>query len=209
MRKSIFIAIAVVLMIAIVAFGQGSAKAMMPFERAMQECDSGDLILFVYGGMSLTRLSRTSRFTHAGIVYVGNDGTKYIVEAHADGDVKDRGGGVHVYELEKRVREYKGTASLAKLKVPLDSYQRARFSRDTFSEYQNIPFFDEYATHYVTNCLLSLGVERKAPGMFCSEFISHVQKRLGIGNARERDECMTPDNLVNPNFYDDAVCFHA
>jgi len=207
MHWALFAVIAVVAVVAAVLTKPTRTKTMT-FDRAMRESDTGDLILFVYDGLSLSRLARVSRFTHVGIVLVGNDGVKYIVEAHAKGDIEGRDGGVHVYDLAERVRNYKGTASLAKLKVPLGAEQRARFARDTFVRYQHIPFFDQYAAHYVRNCLLSLGVERSSPGMFCSEFVGHVQKRLGIRDARKRDDCLTPDDLADPDFYGDAVLFH-
>lgn len=211
MRKVRYWAFAVV--VAIVAAAVLFTKTIprtktMTFEKAMQESDSGDLIFFVYDGLSLSRLSGVSRFTHVGIVLVGNDGIKYIVEAHAKGDVKGRGGGVQVYNLEERVRNYKGTASLAKLRDPLSTHQRVRFARDTFVRYRHIPFYEQYGMHYVRNCILSLGIQRSSPGMFCSEFIGHVQKRLGIRDVRERDDCLTPDDLADPDLYEDPVLFH-
>ena len=209
MRKAHW-AFAVVAALAVVAavLTTATPAKTMTFEKAMRKSDSGDLVLFVYDGLSLSRLTGVSRFTHVGIVLAGDDGVKYIVEAHAKGDVEGRGGGVQVYDLAERVRNYKGTASLAKLRVPLADRQRARFARDTFVRYRHIPFFDQYAAHYVRNCLLSLDIDRSSPGMFCSEFIGHVQKRLGIRNPRERDECLTPDDLVDPKMYEDPVLFH-
>lgn len=197
MRFGMFM-IAIIALI-LVTLTCGKSMRRVSFENALRDCDSGDLVLFRHREFSVTRA--ISHFTHVGIVHV-KDGAKYIVETHARGDVKGQDAGVHIYDLAKRIREYQGTVALARLKTPLSASQRARFN---VQKYLDIPFYQGYAAHFVTHCLvLPSRPSRSAktsPGMFCSEFIGRVQKDIGIRAGHARDDCMTPDNLADQESY--------
>ena len=171
-------------------------RRCMPFARAVRQCDTGDLVLFRHRDFSITQA--VSHYTHAGLVLVGSDGAKYIVESHARGDVDKTSAGVNVYDLAWRIRTYKGTVALARLRRPLDSRQRDRFARN-LDRYRRIPFYPNPGLHYIQNCIMSLNVQRP-PGMFCSEFIGHVQQKIGLRSRRVRTDCLTPSDLANQKY---------
>jgi hypothetical protein len=191
-----WVLVAVLVAAVVLVLRRRRTRKRISFGRAMEKCDTGDLVLFRHREFSISRV--VSHFTHAGIVIVGDDGVKYILESHARGDVGNNTG-VNVYDLAWRIRTYEGTTALARLRAPLAPHQRARLARGARGPYRRIPFFKKYADHYARNCLLALNIPR-APGMFCSEFVGHVQQKLGLRSRQLRTDCLTPDDLATAQY---------
>lgn len=163
---------------------------------------TGDLVLFRWHTVDILH-DILSPFTHVGMVISLNN-KKYILETHLKGDTKHMGhetGGVHLYELQKRIDMYEGDNFILKIKDNLINDDNFQTLYNNFSLYSKIPFHDNYTGHFKNYCLPKMACDKcfayyKRKGMFCSEFIGFLLQELKILDKKHPIDCLTPSSFL-------------
>lgn len=172
---------------------------IVPLERVLVECQTGDLIAFRHHTIGLTH-QFVSQMTHVGIVLRhGPSQTPYIAGTHAAGDVQYLGnpkGGVNMYDLKKRVVGYEGEVYWSKARQP----PGVRTLLKSLQQHANVPFDDQYKIRYAMRRFLNAPEDDVNPAMSCSTFVAAVYDRAGMPVVTP-DACATPDNLVSASVY--------
>lgn len=161
--------------------------------------DTGDLIFFRWKEVSPYH-EILSSFTHIGVVIVDN-GEKYIVETHLEGDTSNIGvfsGGIHIYPLILRLKNYDGHLFLSKLNINDKPNINTKLFLKNIEQYKKtIPFHNDYRNYFKKNCIKNrlckncFSIEEKV-GMFCSEFIAFCLKELDIVDKDFEHRCIIP-----------------
>lgn len=171
---------------------------------------TGDLVLFRWHTVDILH-DIISPFTHVGIVIILNN-KKYILETHLKGDTKHMGneaGGVHLYELQKRIDMYDGDNFILKIKDNLINDTNSQTLYNNFSLYSKIPFHDNYTGHYKNYCLPKMACDKcfayyERKGMFCSEFVGFLLQELKILDKKHPIDCLTPSSFLYLNIGNDT-----
>lgn len=167
----------------------------------------GDLILFRWNKVGILH-DILSPFTHVGIVINGE-----ILETHLKGDTESYRGGVHLYNLKERIKNYKGYNFILKKRIPLTKFQTNKIMSN-LEEYKKIPFHDEYEKHFKNVCVpkkickscFKEHIEKQS--MFCSEFVGYILKEIGELPKDFNIQCLTPSSFLNlENIYDKEKLF--
>lgn len=157
--------------------------------------NDGDLILFRWNKVGILH-EIISSFTHVGIVI-----NNHILETHLKGDTESYRGGVHLYDLKDRIKNYRGSNYVLKIKTPLTNIQ-TKYILNNLEEYKKIPFYDKYENHFKEVCIPKMICKNcfkentEKPGMFCSEFVGFILKELGILHKDFNIQCLTPQSFT-------------
>jgi len=166
---------------------------------------TGDLVLFRWHTVDILH-DIISPFTHVGMVISLNN-KKYILETHLKGDTKHMGneaGGVHLYDLQKRIEMYEGDNFILKIKDNLINDTNSQTLYNNFDLYSKIPFYDNYRGHYKNYCLPKMACDKcfayyERKGMFCSEFVGFLLQELKILDKKHPIDCLTPSSFLYLN----------
>jgi len=165
---------------------------------------TGDIVYFRWTFIDVA-LRLFTKFSHAGVVYKDPSTQKlYILELHPEGDGlhEDSESGVHLYDLEERVKEYKGTCYYSQL---LHTTDRGDIIKTKLQDYCNIDFDENFRYNYVKaylNHKLGKQMEPKN-SMYCSEFIGHVLKDIGVLNKSVNTSILSPSSFETLDIYNE------
>lgn len=166
------------------------------------DLQTGDLILFKWHTVDYLH-ELFSSFTHVGMVVIINN-EKYILETHLKGDTIHMGyksGGVHLYNLKRRINMYQGHNYILKINDDLINEDNSYTLQNNLNNYLLIPFHDEYRDYYKSVCIPNIICNNcfnyHKKGMFCSEFIGFLLQELGILDQSFNINCLTPSSFNN------------
>lgn len=165
----------------------------------IRNSQTGDLIYFRARGVDILH-SIVSYFTHIGMVLRDPITDEvFIVETHAEGDTDHMGfqkrSGVNFYDLRERINQYDGNVYYSRLIPSIPDINDK--VRDFIEKCKGVPYDHGNRNHYINTCMLCVPTTRQdMEKMFCSEFVGHTLRDLGLLKEDTRVSCFTPSSFV-------------
>ncbi len=186
------------------------SKYKISFDELKSKAKSGDLILFSHYPKKFLKRMRIyanqtiigSKYTHIGIIHKKN-GELYVCEITAKNkeDEQKYGnvtGKCACYPIENRIKKYEGSVTVRFLNKPLTDNQEKILD----VEISNLKddFVKSIDDHMLNHCMVKklcpICTPKKKKGMFCSEYVATLLKKIGVLNKNMDTLCAIPQDFV-------------
>ena len=192
-------------------------KCSLNYEQLYELSNTGDIIYFRWSCVDFGyRLF--SQFSHVGIVYKVNNKKVYILETHPKDDytaLDENDGGVHVYDLKKRLSKYienGGNCYYSQLNSNYTtSIKLTEFINKNIKEYKKIEFDQYFRYSFIHTLLCSLDKYRIFKNildpfklsypddslipMCCSQFIGYILQQYKLISDNENIDLFSPSTF--------------
>lgn len=170
------------------------------YDKLEKIANTGDLVIFRWNMVDVGyRLF--SKHSHAGMI-VRKKNKLYLLETHPKENLESEidDSGVHLYHLEKRLREYNGDYYYSQINI--SNQRRNKLTNYIFKNLnkfkRNIPFDTNFRNTFVLNYFLNLlNIPLyKRKGMFCSEFLATILQKNDIYHHHKNLASINPGTFL-------------
>jgi hypothetical protein len=185
--------------IALTSHPERPAAPAMTQAEVLAQCDTGDLLFFIYKKAPKWFLS-ASPITHLSVIVRDSSGRPLSVETHAanggpDGTTRD---GINAWPLEGRLVQDGVSRDLFLVKMigpRVEEYKIDNLLASLPALREKIKYNYKYVQDEVT-CRMTFGKSDISRSMHCANFASYVLQKLGIARLDQRTDCIRPVDVA-------------